>query len=136
MRGSHMNRDDFFRGLLSALRLEGLEFIDTRNDDHHARFQRVVELLKDHEEAFVDLPHSFFPSPFTGRYREFDDALLRLQRGLLGAQNPFYPGVNVDISENRARRILEGFPQEQRTVFRELAASYLGRKEAVSDVSG
>lgn len=131
-----MNRDDFFRGLLSALRLDGLEFIDTRNDDHHTRFQRVVELLRAHEADFADLPNFFFPSPFTGRYREFDDALLRLQRGLLGAQNPFYPGVNVDISENRARRILESFPQEQQTVFRRLAGVYLGRTEAMPDACG
>ncbi|MCY2987114.1 MAG: hypothetical protein NTY19_04500 [Planctomycetota bacterium] len=121
-----MNRDDLFRGLLAALRLQGIKFIDTRNDLHHDRFRQVVELLGECAAEFPCVPSTFIPSPFTGRYRELDDALLRLQRGLLGAQNPFYPGVNLDISESRAERILATFSPEQRELFVRLANAYLG----------
>jgi hypothetical protein len=122
-----MNRDDLFRGLLAALRLNGKTFIDTRNDVHHDRFRNVVAVLAECREQFPDVPSTFIPSPFTGRYRELDDALLRLQRGLLGAQNPFYPGVNLDISESRAERILAAFAPEQRELLLRLAAAYLGQ---------
>ena len=123
-----MTRDDLFRGLLAALRERGVEFIDTREDDHHARFQRVVEMLDEVREEFPNVPSTFIPSPFTGRYREFDDALLRLQRGLLGAQNPFYPGVNLDISKQRAHRILANYKTEEQQLFANLASVYLGQE--------
>jgi hypothetical protein len=112
-----MTRDDLFRGLLAALRERGVEFIDTREDDHHARFQRVVEMLDEVREEFPNVPSTFIPSPFTGRYREF-----------LGAQNPFYPGVNLDISKQRAHRILANYKTEEQQLFANLASVYLGQE--------
>src|SRR5712692_3768805 len=99
-----MSSDQFFRGLLAAMRLAGREFIDTRKDNHHMRFEAAMEFLA--KLGGVDMPHPFIPSPFTGTYREFDDALLQMQRGLLGAQNPFYPGIALHLSSERAQSIL------------------------------
>jgi hypothetical protein len=122
---SKMSQDDFFRGLLAALRLKGAQFIDTRGGLHHEHFERVVEELEEHYIEFPELPRTFTPSPFTGRYRELDEALVQLQCGLLGAQNPFYPGVRLDISEVRAKNILMGYPEEQQQFFHKLAQAFL-----------
>jgi hypothetical protein len=130
-----MTRDDLFRGLLAALREKGIQFIDTRNDDHHSRFQSVVDVLTAERNQFPDIPSTFVPSPFTGRYREFDDALLRLQRGLLGAQNPFYPGVNLDITLERAHKILQGYREEEKELFSRLASAYRGEESMAERAS-
>jgi hypothetical protein len=119
-----MSLDDFFRGLLAALRLQGIEFVETRGDSHHARFRRVVETLRTRSTQFPRLPRTFVASPFTGRYRELDEALVQLQCGFLGAQNPFYPGVHLDISEPRARHILDNYEEPEKEVFAKLAQVY------------
>lgn len=119
-----MKRDDFFRGLFAALRLRGLEFVDTQEDRHHARFTKVASLLRERRADFPEVPQAFVPSPFTSRYRELDDALLRLQRGLLGAKNPFYPGLYLHIKQPVAQEILNEYTPEQRKLFLDLADAY------------
>jgi Mn-containing catalase len=119
-----MTNDRFFRGFLAALCQEGLQFLVTRDDTHHKKFQAVVRILEQlSEEEQDDLP-AFVPSPFTGRFRELEDAILQMQRGFLGAQNPFYPGVQVDITAERAVVILEQFSASERELFRRLARAY------------
>lgn len=120
-----MTRDDVFRGLLAALRLKEIKYIDTRNDAQHVAFRRVVDALKDSVTQHPGVPITFVPSPFTGRYRELDEALLQLQRGLLGAQNPFYPGVNVKLSPERAQRILQEYSTEEQKLFFNLASIFM-----------
>jgi hypothetical protein len=126
-----MTRDDLFRGLLAALRENGVKFIDTQNDAQHSSFRRVVGLLQKCQGEFPNIPFTFVPSPFTGRYRELDDALLRLQRGFLGARNPFYAGVNLNLSEDRAKRILNGYSPEDQELFSRLAAAFLNEDAAI-----
>ncbi|MCI0563166.1 MAG: hypothetical protein MN733_32205 [Nitrososphaera sp.] len=120
-----MKRDDFFRGLFATLALKDQTFIETRRDIHHKRFQNVVRELAKQKKAAHGVDLLFVPSAFTGRYRELNDALLRLQRGMLGAQNPFYPGVNLDISKERANCLLEEFSSEERILFSKLADAFL-----------
>lgn len=126
-----MKRDDFFRGLFAALRLCDQKFIITRTDAHHEAFQRVVDLLEESPPLGADLPDPFVPSPFTGRFRELDNALVRFQHGLLGAQNPFYPYVNLDISAARAKQILAGFSDTQQQLFLRLANAFLDQRTQV-----
>jgi hypothetical protein len=128
-----MTNDRFFRGFLAALRTVNHDFIDTRDDAHHKQFKAVVGLLGQlSEEAQDDLP-VFIPSPFTDRFRELEDALLQMQRGFLGAQNPFYPGVHVNITQERASAILDQFPSDQRELFLRLAKAY--KEQGTADVA-
>jgi hypothetical protein len=108
------------------LREEGVEFITTRDDAHHKNFHTVVSLLSQRDDT-EDVP-TFIPSPFTGRFRELEDALLQMQRGFLGAQNPFYPGVRLDVSKTRAATILNQFSPTERELFLQLARAYKERE--------
>lgn len=132
-RAHPMTNDHFFRGFLAALRQEGLKFISTQNDAHHKKFQAVVGVLgRLSEEEQDDLP-AFIASPFTGRFRELEDAILQMQRGFLGAQNPFYPGVHLDITTERAGAILEQFSADERELFHRLARAY--KEKGTADVA-
>jgi hypothetical protein len=121
-----MRREDFFQGLFAALRARNTEFIDARGDQHQKRFSRVVEWLDAHPKEGQRLGVCFFPSPFNGRYAEFDAALLRLQMGFLGAKNPFYPGMDLQFSPERAEAILSEMVPGDRNLFSELAEVFKG----------
>lgn len=127
-----MKRDDFFRGLLAALRLSGLNVITTRDDAHHEAFRHVVEVLDEIHDDCPEIPDTFVPSPFTGRYRELDNALVRFQQGLLGAQNPFYPCVNLDITDTLAKRIMNEYTPKQQQIFTRLASVWSEKTEVAS----
>jgi hypothetical protein len=120
-----MRLEDFFQAFFAALRLQDAQFIDTRGDHHQRRFSRVAEWLDEHPDVSDRLGVCFFPSPYNGRHAEFDAALLKKQVGLLGAKNPFYPGVNLQFSRERAEAILESCPPEDRALFDRLAEVFL-----------
>ncbi len=128
-----MTNDRFFRGFLAALQQVGERFIVTRDDTHHKKFKAVVGLLGQLSTEQQDELPAFIPSPFTGRFREFEDAILQMQRGFLGAQNPFYPGVNLDISPERASAILDQFSSAERELFLRLARAY--KEKDTADVA-
>src|SRR5947209_4746897 len=120
-----MTTDQFFTGFVAALRDEGVEFVDTRDDVHHSKFRVAVDQLTADRRlgkaGALGMPRTLMPTQVTGRYRELDDAFLNLQRGLMSAPNPFYPGIELKMSRERAERILETFEPEQRKELRELA---------------
>lgn len=134
-----MNKDRFFLGFFAALRTQEIDFIDTRHDRHHTRFRRAVSALSDAREQGIagaqQMPRVLAPSPYNARYKEFDRALIKLQKGDLGAHNPHYPGVSLEMDMSRAHSILRKFAPSERDVFQELAAAYLrdsGRSDEVS----
>jgi hypothetical protein len=101
-----------------------VSYIDTRGDVHHELFAQALKLLDSPQlESLKESLPFFVSSPYTGRFREWDEALLNLQLGLLGAQNPFYPGVDVRVSPKVAERIL-GKLGDLRAVFEQLAKRY------------
>jgi hypothetical protein len=122
---ARLNESRFFAGFVAALRARGIDFVDTHDDGHHARFDRVVRTLREarasNDPAAKAMPRTFMPTQVTGRYRELDDALLNMQRGIFSAPNPYYPGIQLKLSKDRAERILEDFEPEQRELFARLA---------------
>lgn len=120
-----VNEARFFAGFVAALRARGIDFVETQDDSHHARFDRVVQALRDaranSEPGVQGMPRTFMPTQVTGRYRELDDALLNMQRGIFSAPNPYYPGVQLKLSQDRAQRILDDFDPEQRKLLGRLA---------------
>lgn len=123
-----MTKDRFFTGFVAALRHQGVSFVDTRDDAHHTRFRAVVQKIRDERAAGTlgaqALPRTLMPTQVTGRYRELDEALLNMQRGLLSAPNPFYPGIELQMSPDRAERILESFDASERDALETLAESF------------
>jgi hypothetical protein len=123
-----MTAERFFTGFVAALREAGVDFVDTRDDAHHKKFQAVVDRLRETRGAgqpgAARMPRTFMPTQVTGRYRELDDALLSLQRGVLSAPNPYYPGIDLKMSRDRAARRLSRFSDEERALFEELAETF------------
>ena len=122
---ARVNEARFFAGFVAALRARGVDFVETQDDSHHARFNRVVQALREaranSEPGVRGMPRSLMPTQVTGRYRELDEALLNMQRGIFSAPNPYYPGVQLKLSEDRAERILSDFDPEQRKLLARLA---------------
>jgi hypothetical protein len=122
----------FFRGFLAALRLQGEEFVDTRDNLHHDRFRHVAarleELRKDRRPGSAELPRLFRPTMATGLYGELDDALLQLQEGYGSSPNPAYPGLKLVLSEERAEDALLDFSPPARTLLRDLAKTFIEAK--------
>lgn len=123
------NSDRFFKGLLASLRLHGAKYISVLHDRHHDCFDRVVisyrEAIGEGSESFDNFPKIFPKSPVTGKYRDLDEALLRLQHGMLGAQNPFYPSVEINFSESFAESVLAKFETNERKLLDKLAAEFV-----------
>ena len=120
----------FFAGFVAALRAQGVDFVETQDDSHHTRFDRVVQELREaranSEPGARGMPRTLMPTQVTGRYRELDDALLNMQRGIFSAPNPYYPGIQLKLSQDRAERILEDFDPEQRDLLTRLADRFVG----------
>lgn len=119
-----MRLDDFFQAFFAALRLQGVKSIDVRGDRHQRRFSQVAGWLDSHPEDAERLGICFFPSPFNGRYADFDAELLKNQVGLLGAKNPFYPGIDLQFTPERAEDILQHTDPENRELFGKLARAF------------
>lgn len=132
-----LSEEQFVEGLLAGLVLLGQEYVVTNADEHHRRFERVTEELRElqekHEGAADEMPHGLYASEVTDRFSELDSALGRLQSGgLLGANNPLYPKVSLNASPNTAECLLERFyTPEQAELLRRLACTYA---EALVDV--
>jgi hypothetical protein len=122
---NRITEDRFLAGFVAALRSVGVEFVDTDEDSHHGRFDSAMEVVRDRQKAGDPgagaMPRTLMPTPMTGRYRELDDTLLDMQRGHLSAPNPFYPGIRLKLSQERADKILGRFSEDQRAVLLAMA---------------
>jgi hypothetical protein len=123
-----VTEDRFLAGFVAALRHEGVDFVDTHADVHHAKFDVVMDVMRqrqaDGDVGALQMPRTLMPTQMTGRYRELDDALLNMQRGHLSAPNPFYPGIRIKMSNARAERTLASFAPEQRQILLQLARTF------------
>lgn len=120
--------NDFFIGLVAALRLSGVDFIETRDNVHHQQFEQVAkrleQLVEAHAPGAEDLPGLFRPALATGLYGEWDDALLSMQHGFGSSPNPSYLGLKLQLTPAEADDVLHDFPPETRDVFAQLADVY------------
>lgn len=126
-----LTEEQMVEGLLAALVLLGERVVVTKNDEHHRRFERVVEELEGAREEGVEgastMPDALRANGVTGRFRELDAALSRLQSGgMIGAANPLYPEIELKAGPQTAKALLGRFyTQEQSRLFCRLAEAYL-----------
>lgn len=124
-----LGEERFFKGLIAAL-AERTRFIDARDDRHQVALERVVTTLRNLQEAgepgTATMPGSLRPGPVTGKYDEFDDALLNLQDlGYDSAQNPYYTSIELNLRSERIDRVLSKFSVDERRIFERLAETFL-----------
>lgn len=130
-----VREQSFFEGLVAALASQGVTVIDVRNDRHQVSFARVVGKLRELQDAgdrgSLSMPDDLYPGPITGKYEEFDNALLRFQGyGLDSAQNPLYPAIILTMDEKRGEELLEEFGSEERQTFLQLARVFTASEVA------
>ena len=134
-----MTEDRFFRGFLATL-AERIRYIDARDDRHQEALHRALATLHELQVAgrpgATTMPKSLRPGIITGKYDEFDDALLNFQDwGYDSAQNPFYASVELTLPERRIKRVLSRFSQDERDTFVELANSFLKSSSSVESTA-
>lgn len=122
-------QDRFFKGFLATMVLKGYGAVETFDAEHQRRFDRVAKRLNelqrdDQVGALQRLPRSFVSSSITGAYKDFDDALIGLQNGLLSAQNPYYVSVNINCTPDLAVRIVEDYSMQERETFEQLVQTW------------
>lgn len=133
-----LTEEQMVEGLLAALVLLGEHYVVTEHDEHHRRFERVIEDLERARQEGVDgasdMPKALRANGVTGRFRELDAALGRLQNGgMIGAANPLYPAVELNAGPRTAEGLLSRFyTQSQRKLLRRLAHAYRDRIPAVA----
>jgi hypothetical protein len=134
--GRPLTEEQLIEGLLAALVLHDEDRVITLNDEHHRRFAAAVKALRlaqqKGEIGAADMPRALHPNPVSGRYRELDAALGRLQSGgLLGANNPLYPSVALNAGPRTAKALLERFfTPEQTEILEQLAEAYVNAPAA------
>jgi hypothetical protein len=130
-----MTNERFFRGFLAALKLQGEKQIVTKDDTHHLTLDPVVQVLDEARRTdrpgARDMPNTLIAQEITGRYQDWDSALVALQRGrLVAARNPSYPSVEILFNDQEAKELLSRYTAEQREMFRELATAF--RQQSVA----
>jgi hypothetical protein len=126
--------DRFYKGLMVALRAQGEEYVSTFQNEHHTRFARVAHVYKERRKlgggCFNDFPAFFQKSAISSQYRGLEEALLYLQHGVLGAQNPFYSSVKFGCTAEQAARVLvEEFSDSEQVLLRELALVFSEKEQ-------
>lgn len=119
----------FIKGLLASLALRGTTHVVTLNNDHQNRFRKTVEFLNNTARTNPGLCERlpiFAPSPVTGEYDEFDEALITFQGlGLTRCIGPYFHEVEVDIAPLRAKRILDRLTESEQELLGKLASTFI-----------
>jgi hypothetical protein len=129
-----LSEEQMVEGLLAGLVLLGDRQVVTEYDEHHRRFANVIAELESARRAGTpgaeDMPGALRANGVTGRFRELDAALGRLQSGgMIGAANPLYPAVDLNAGPRTAQKLFERFyTPEQAQLLQRLARVY---REAV-----
>ncbi len=120
--------DRFFKGFMASMVLKQHLVIDTSEEAHQRRFEEVAKKLreahKSNGEEFAQLPQFLAKSQITGRYKDWDDALISLQTGLLSAQNPYYLSVKINCSQQLAETLLNEYSESERALLDGLVATF------------
>jgi hypothetical protein len=125
-----LTEEQMVEGLLAGLVLLGERKVVTEHDEHHRRFENVITELESARREGVagasDMPDALRANGVTGRFRELDAALGRLQSGgMIGAANPLYPAVDLNAGPRTAQKLLERFyTDDQAQLLKRLAHVY------------
>ena len=121
--------EQFFDGLLAAIRLKQ-EVIAGEPTDVHRAFYRVLKELRKDEVLDVDLFDVDY-DPLYGQSGWFDRALTTAQRdAVLGFANPSYKKITIKYSESESEAILNSIGAKNE--FQRLAEVFTGSLDAAT----
>lgn len=126
---SKVSERSFVKGLLASLSLFEFSSVPTVGNRHQRAFNAAIQQLEDMRlagETSTDRMPRWYPAAITGMYEEFDTALLALQNiGITRAVGPYFMSVEIRVSEERARTILDDFSPEEQALFTELGSVFI-----------
>lgn len=127
-------RDRFFLGFIAALAMAGVSSIDAAGDAHQRKFDTVAEKLRERAAGTPASPDVLLPrylprSQITGRYKDFDDALVLLQGSLLQPRHPYRATIELNHSEALLQAIRKQFSTAENQALDELAEAYAAAGE-------
>src|ERR1017187_3984301 len=107
MESLKLTAEDFFDGLLAAIRLETDGVIEGEPTEVHRAFYRVLKELQKGAVLDVDLFEVDY-DPLYGQSGWFDRALTTAQRdAVLGFANPSYKKITIKYSQDEGGAILD-----------------------------
>jgi hypothetical protein len=116
--------EEFFDGLLAAIRLK-TQTIEGEPTEVHRAFYRVLKELPDSHVLDVDLFDVDY-DPLYGQSGWFDRALTTAQRdAILGFANPSYKKITIKYTEDEGNQILDAITADgAKDEFRRLASVF------------
>jgi hypothetical protein len=97
-----LSSEKFFIGFLAALVHQGEKGISTANDEHHARFDAVVnwmrKALNNGHAGALQASVLFFATPISGRYSALDSGLFRVTSLWSTTRTEVYPYLTIPLS--------------------------------------
>lgn len=115
--------EQFFEGLLAAIRLEK-DVIEGEPTEVHRAFYRVLKELQRGSILDVDLFEVDY-DPLYGQSGWFDRALTTAQRdAILGFANPSYKKITIKYSHDEGAAILSSFSLDAKDEFQRLAGVF------------
>lgn len=119
MKSLKLTPEQFFDGLLAAIRLQDDGVIEGEPTEVHRAFFRVLKELQRHRILDVDLFDVDY-DPLYGQSGWFDRALTTAQRdAVLGFANPSYKKITIKYSKDEGKAILDQMGAKEE--FRRLA---------------
>jgi len=131
MERSRITPEQFFNGLLAAIRLqEKTGVIQGEQTEVHRAFYRVLKELQKSAVLDVDLFEVDY-DPLYGQSGWFDRALTTAQRdAIIGFANPSYKNITIKYSEGEGEEILNSIGAREE--FQRLAEVFTGSLVAVA----
>jgi hypothetical protein len=129
MESLKMTAEDFFDGLLAAIRLK-TDVIEGEPTEVHRAFYRVLKELQKGDILDVDLFEVDY-DPLYGQSGWFDRALTTAQRdAVLGFANPSYRKITIKYSQREGEAILNSIGEGNE--FRRLAEVFTNSLSAAA----
>jgi hypothetical protein len=123
-----LDEGEFYHYLLVALRLEGIRFLDCRDDKHQEPFRAVVRELQELQEAgdkaVEAVSVSLIPDPIMGRYTSLDEAIIEAARNGHMQVEASHGGASFLLDEKLAERLLSKRQASVQELLRRLAKVY------------
>jgi hypothetical protein len=125
------NEREFREALLAALVIAGCTSVATTRDEHHRRFDQMMERLRQLQAEAApgidQLPRVINPS-MMGYYRDAHEMLVQgLGNGMTSVTIPDTGVVRITLSQHRAEHLLKIFEvsAEAQALLAQLAAAFL-----------
>jgi hypothetical protein len=122
---SAINENDFFAGMMAALKLQGFDAISLRGGRFDAAMASAADRLRAiAPERGLEMEFRIKPHPVHGSSATLRASIsAAVQADIVGLQNPEYQDLQLKIDDGEARRMLQWLPGSE-ALYKELAEEF------------